>query len=110
MPLDLDELESLSPPEAGVRGKIDEEELIGMLEDQGMSTKEIATHFNTAHGTANTALGKLFMGKVLGRVKKGMSYVYSLWDNFPPGHQEIFERQIKELEEEEAKKAAEAEE
>lgn len=109
MPLDLNELEDLEPAAAaGLRGKIDEDELLEMCADAAYSTKEVKEHFGTAHGTANSALTKLFRAKVLGRVKgkTGPGYYYSSWDNFPASFQKEFEKQIKEIEEAEAEREA----
>ena len=109
MPLELDELEDLEPASAGTQGKIIEDELLEMCSEAAYSTKEIAEHFGTAHGTSNSALTKLFMARALGRVKgkKGPGFYYSAWDNFPADFQTEFEKQIVAMEEAAAEREAE---
>lgn len=109
MPLDLDELEGLQPASDRVSGKIDEDELLEMINGAAYSAKEVKEHFNCAHGTANTRLTNLFKAKTVGRVQKGISFYYSAWDNFNSEQQDAFEVQIEELiAAEEAKKAEKA--
>lgn len=107
MPLELNELENLSPASARSRGVIDEDELVAMLGEGGYSAKEVSEFFKSAHGSANSALTKLFIGKVAGRVQKGASFFYSAWDNFTPKQQKAFNAQIAELIAEQERKAAE---
>ncbi len=107
MPLELNELENLSPASARSRGVIVEDELVAMLNEGGYSAKEVSEFFKSAHGSANSALTKLFIAKVAGRVQKGASFYYSAWDNFSAKQQKAFDTQIVELIAEQERKAAE---